>query len=344
MILPYINKTDIDKKFTLKRIIPFGLTVEVRKDDVIQSDTILATGTASESKEIIDVSTELSVKPHIAKNYLKCLNGERVSKGDIIAVKKKGVITKEKSIFAPCSGVVNLADIDSGILKLMDVAKETTLSAGVSGKVISVIKNSNVDILCRVNRIKVFKVFGRGVQGEMYILSNACKYEGKKKGDIEIGTNLKGSVVVLKSVFDLKFLRRLATVGVSGVILAGVTTKITNELSSDGLWGMTLCILDAYGKIDIVEQMGYLESNDGSLALIDIEDKELILTNFKDDEKETYSGFVKELENNDRLFLLNEENYGNYAYAVDIRSDKCKVRLHNGRFVEVTYDNVVIVA
>lgn len=345
MVLPYVSKKNVYKNFALKRSIPSGLRVNVQKDDDIQVDTILATGSTSEVKSILDVSTELKIKPKSAKTYLKCLNGERVSKGDILAIKKKSVVSKEKNILSPSSGVVNLSDIGSGILKLMGVAKETTLNAGISGKVISVIRNHNVDILCRVLKIKSFKVFGRDIQGEMYIIKDLEKYKGEEKTDIEVGTNLRNSIVVLETIPKMQFFRKLATVGVAGVVVGGATSEIIDELSSDGLWGMTLCVLDAYGNLDIDDElMRCFEDNDGFLALINRKKKDLILTNFEDADDDINPHFTKDIEIGDKLFLLSEKNYGTYAYAVDTDSQKCKVRLKTGRFIEVDYENIVIVA
>ena len=127
--------------------------------------------------------------------------------------------------------------------------------------------------------------------------------------------------------------------------MGGVKNELVKNLNSDGLWGMTLCITEAYGDKEIDSRlMNYFNMNDGSLSLIDKKKNEQILTNFEGEEEDTCYKLVKKIEVSDRLFLLDERNYGTYAYAADVSESKCKVRLETGRLVDVEYENLIIVA
>jgi len=342
MIIPYIKRKNFDEKFLLRRVVPNGLRVEVRKDDKVKVDTILATGAANEVRTIIDVSSKLKVDEEKVKRYIKCLNGERVSKGDLLAHKKKGVMSKERKVLAPSNGVVNLSNIDSGIIKFMGVAKEMTLNSGVNGKVVSIIRNSDVNILCHALRIKAFKIFGNSVQGEMYIVKVA--EEDEEKINIEIGSNLKGSIVLLDSCHSMKFFRKLATVGVSGVIQGGIRREIINELNKEGLWGMTLCVLGSYGEKSIDNNLlDHLMRNDGALTIINNDKKELVLTNFDKDQEHSYSRLVKRVEVGDRFFILDSRYYGMFSEAVEVNDSYCKVSLENGKMIKVDYANLAVI-
>lgn len=337
MIICCKNNKKVEKEYHFKRFVPKGLKVAVEKGDKVKKDTILASGQLALPKTRIDVSSELSVKPDDTKRYLKCLNGERVVKGDLLASKKGKIITKEKNIKAPCNGVISLSEIKNGILVILDVAKETTVNSGVNGNVASVIRNKYIDILCRVLKVKPFFIKGKSVQGELFYLE-------KEEANIEIGTNLRGGIVVIDFRPNTELLRRLALADVSGIIVGGMRSKLLSEMNSHGLWGMTVCAIEGFGNIAIGENLrSILSKNDNYLTLLDTKRAELILTKVKKSkESKTRNKLVREVKLKDRVQILDTRAWGEYGIVEEIHKYAVKVRADKKDIMEVSIHNLVL--
>lgn len=342
MFVPYKRDKVIDKEYHFRRNIPHGLRVGVERGDIVKRDVILASGEMSEEKARIDVSSLLEVKPPDTRKYLICLSGERVKRGDIVALRKKGVVSKEKSISVPCSGVVNLSEIDAGILKILGVAKETTINAGVEGKVISVIKNKQVDILCKVLRIRPFLGFGDDVQGELFFLNDPSVAGSMEESKVEIGANLKGEIIVLNFRPDFEFLRKLAMAGVIGLIMGGVSSSLLGNISSSGLWGVSVCVLEGFGDIDIDKDFSkVLKKNDGFLCLLDMKRQELVLSCTKSKiDSVPNKMLLKSLDTGDRVQIYGEKLWGAYGYVKEVTNEFVSVKCDKGKVIEVSANNL----
>ena len=350
MFLLYQNNKIISEKYILERQIPKGLDIEVVKDDKIKKDSVIASGEMFEEKERVDIAGELEVDADESYKYLKCINGEGINKGDLIAIKKKSMLRKEKEVFARVSGVINLSEINSGILKIYDVAKETTINAGVEGKVIRVIKDKEIGILCRVLKIIPFKIFGNTISGELFFLDNDKEEEVlDSNNNIEIGSNLKGSIIALKFNSSFKFLRKLAIYGVKGIITAGISLQILDNIKKDGLWGMSIFVLNCYGISEFDSNMlKYIKINDGSLCIIDKKNKELILTNTPD-KKESENivsnskTFLKNYDIGAKVFIINENYFGEYGVIEGMEQNNVKVKVNNGKIIEEVENNLILI-
>jgi hypothetical protein len=337
VIVPRKNNTIVEEEYHLKRDIPRGLKVEIKKAQKVKKDTIIASGEMACEKERIDISSLLGVKPQDSRKFISCLNGERVSRGDKLVHKRKSVMRKEKTIIAPISGIVNLEEIDAGILTIMDVAKEATVNSSVNGTVVSVIKNKQVDILCKVLRVYPFAIFGPNVQGELFYLD-------EKQDKIEIGENLKDSIIAFNFSPNVQLLRKLAMVGVSGIVVGGVNSNILANVNSSGLWGMTICIVEGIGNIPIDKKfLTFITKNDGYLCLLDSKEQVLIMTNAgessfgKDQVK-----LVKRIELNDRVQILGSNTRGEYGIVKEIGSEFIKVKTDRGKVLDIDLLNLVV--
>lgn len=73
--------------------LPFPGTVVARTGQKVSQGDVLAEARLPEKFQIFDVVNHLSIQPNRLDEYLKRLNGEKVSKGDVIA-QKPGLITR----------------------------------------------------------------------------------------------------------------------------------------------------------------------------------------------------------------------------------------------------------
>ncbi len=352
MIVPIRKNKNIDTKYYFKRDIPKGLKICVEKGDKIRKDTVLASGEMSEEKIRIDLVSSLKVEFSEAGKYLKCLNGERIKRGEILALKKKGVVQRERKLFAPTSGVVDLSEIDSGILKILSVATESTINAGIEGEVVSVIKNKHVNILSEVLEISAFECVGRDVQGELFFLDDDSvidlgkdefKVNNKNEDSdkIEVGENLNGGIVAMNFSPSEEFIRKLIISGVGGIITGGIDYKIKRMVSESDV---TICNLSGYGKIAIEKKtVGELKTNDGFLCSIDIKENNLLLTNVTKGSLSEALGLVRNLEIGDKVQILDTERWGEYAIVKEINRYKAVVRSKRGKRYNIHYNNLLLI-
>jgi hypothetical protein len=338
MFVPYKTNRYFEKKYHFIREIPAGLDITAQKGSMIERDSILASGEVPEEKDRIDAATELRCNPTQLKKYLQCLNGEMVERGSVLARRAHGVISKEKIVKAPRSGLVNLSEVSSGFIRIMGAGVETTIQSGVKGKIYSVLSSKYVDIETPVVKVKPYKIFGESVQGEMYLLSSDKQ---------AIGPNLSGGIVLCSfDRWDEVFLRSLALNGVVGVIVSSIDYSLLEQVKSAGFWGMTIIVIEGLGEIPYnPETLEIFEENDGYLSNVDHLKKEIILTNVFQSEKNGLQKFVKKLEVGNKVQVFSSTSWGSYGIVEEIVGETVKVytkhRLKN-ESIEVSAYNVVV--
>lgn len=338
MFIPCKINKQYSEQYLWKREVYPGLDIVVEKDKLVKRDTVLASGEAFEERVRIDISSLLEVKPADVKKYLQCLNGERVQKGDVLASKKGGVMAKDKSIIAPKGGVVNLSLVESGILRILGEARESTLSAGVDGKVKSIIQQKFIIISTDVLRVRASSTYGRTVQGELFYLSEL---------DTEnLEPNFTGGIIAIDFKIQLSVLRELALLGVRGIIVGGMDSDVLSVVDEDGLWGMTVCVTEGFGNIQIHRSLQTLFAyNDGRLILLDPKVDELILTKGSKKYLPEKQLLCRELKVGDSVQIFESEYFGLCGVVEAIMEEIIKVktaRWGQERLVTVNKDNIVI--
>lgn len=340
MFLSVKSNKIIEGEYHFGRGIPVGLKVSVEKDRCVREDSILATGDIFEEKARIDVFSILNMKSADVREYIECIHGERLQKGDILIRRKKGILGKEKVIFSPCSGVVDLSEIDRGIIKILGVAKETIIHSGVRGKVLGIIKDKQVIIATKVLRMKPFGIWGDNIQGDLFYLG--------KKGVIERKVDLKGSIVVTDDNLDMEDYKQIALAGVKGIISGGIERDILDQIILERYFGMSICILEGYGNFRLSKQYAtILERNDGHICQIDPSNKEIVLTNIEgiDDTFNKTQRLIKKVKVNDRVQAFDGDHWGMYGIVKSMDSEFVEINPEIqslDKTVSIHKDNLVL--
>jgi hypothetical protein len=335
LFVPFKNNKIIDEKYHFIRKIPKGLKMRVEKGGNVKGDSVLASGEVLEEKKKIDVARALGVKSSDAGRYLECLNGEMIVKGDLIARKRGKIMGKEKKVFATSSGVISLDEVDSGFVKVLGVAKEATIQAGIDGRVVSAIRNKHIDILTTVLRFKPFGIFGDTVQGEMYYIDQKEK----------IGPNLSKGIIICDFKVDAVYLRDLALSGVIGVVTGGIDFGLSHRIKSGDWWGLSIVVTEGFGNLRIGEDiLSVLKINDGYLCLIDSAKEEIVLTNVQEDKDIKNQTLVKPLEIGSKVCIFDSTLWGVYGEVQEIGGEYIKVYTKQDdkeKSVDVHIDNLI---
>lgn len=336
MIVPSKRNISFQKKHVLKREIPNGLNISIEKGKKIKEDTVIATGRTAMEKVRIDVREDLGIRD--VKSSVVCLHGERIQQGDPIARKKAVVLGKDRVIEAPMSGVVDLSSIDAGIVKILNAASETTIYSGVEGAVTSIIRDQRVLIETPVFKIDVANVFGESVQGELFYIDN------EHSEDIE--QDFSGGVVVPDFKVDKAYLRELALAGVEGIVLGGLDSSLLTSLSDEGLWGMTVCVTEGFGNIQIHDKtLQLIRRNDGRLCAVNSDDT-LILTCEADEALTNHDQILKTLSSGDSVQVFDSQYFGFYGIVESLDDTSVKVKVYRWgqeRIISVDPNNILYV-
>lgn len=322
MFIPYKRNIVFEKTYQFKRFIPGGVSVSIEKGSKVKEDTVLANGSAFGESLSIDVARELGIKQQETRKFIECLHGERIFENDTLAKKKSRVMGKEKVIYSPISGVVNLDYIDSGIIKILSAASETIIYAGTEGKVVSVIRDRHVVISTSALLVSAKHIFGESVQGELLFLNSENREQ--------IEQDFSGSIIVPDFQVDLEYLRSLAIAGAKGVILGGLDSSFKNELTPEGLWGMTIFITEGFGDIQINNVLSkLLAKNDGRISFIDSSGERIILTNTTGYEKRfEKQPFFKDISIGDEVQIFHSEYFHFYGIVDELEDDFVTVRIY----------------
>ncbi|MBU0975864.1 MAG: hypothetical protein ABIE03_00735 [Patescibacteria group bacterium] len=336
MISPIHKYKQIDRNYVFKRKFKKGLEVALSRDESVKRDAVLATGEVSGVKSRLDLASTLGVKSLDVQKYLLCIQGERINRGDAIAFRRSGVLKKEVRVQAPSSGIVSLTQIKEGILKILDFAKESTISVGVGGRVVSVIRNKYVSIRTEVVKVFPFEVLGRSIQGEILFV---------KDGRNEEVENLNGSIVIIESTnVDLGFLRNLEMNGAKGVILGGLPFSIYQDFRKKSSAYFTLCLLEGFGDLTINPKLiDLLRKNDGYLAQLDSRSNELFLTFTKGAETESDDRIVTRLRKKMTVKIFDDQFWGEYGQIQEILGEYAKVQIAKNRIVDINVNNLFVI-
>ncbi|MDD3647481.1 MAG: hypothetical protein PHS44_03205 [Candidatus Dojkabacteria bacterium] len=336
MICPILKYKSTEEDYIFKRKFNKSLDVVVSKDDIVKRDAIMATGEVAEVKSRVDLAAALKVKAKDVSKYVLCIQGERINRGDPVAYRRGRVMKREIRIQAPSSGVVNLNQIKEGILKILDFASESTVSVGVGGKIVSVIRNKHVSIKTKVMKIHPFEVLGRSVQGEIVFLKNENPSNS---------ISLSGSLVVVERPnIDISLLREIEMKGAKGVIIGGLSFNAYQKFRKIASSYFALCLMEGFGNLTINPKvLPLLKKNDGYMAELDSKNNELVLTYVQREVVEEKDKLVTRLRRKMLVKIVDDNFWGEYGQVMEIIGEYAKVQIAKNRIIDINVNNLFVI-
>lgn len=188
--------------------------VEVKPQDELGSYHLSA-GFAS-----VSLSDSLGVSKKGAEKYLQRKKGEKIFKGELLAL-KKGLFSK-KILISPTDGVIEEYDQISGDLRLRFLPKQLTLTSGVYG-IIEEVNNEIGEVVIRCLVDEIFAVFGSGREraGILEIVGNKSNVLTKQ----QLNPDMKGHILLTGALVYKEALHRAVEYGISGIITGGLNAR-----------------------------------------------------------------------------------------------------------------------
>jgi hypothetical protein len=265
------------KKFAIVRkwrILPAPGEVLAKKGDTVSYDTVVARTYIPGDVVTIPASYILKVEPWELPKVMLKREGEKVEKGEVIAISKSFFGLFKTECRAPTTGTVEYISDVSGMVAIREMPVPINKYAYISGKVIEVI--DNLGVIIETPAAMVQGIFGIGGErnGE---LMTVCE-PNEVVTEEHITQDCANKILVGGSLVTAEALRKASCVGVKGIIVGGIRKKdITDFLGYEiGVAitgheeiGLTCIITEGFGKMQMARRtFELLKSLEGKQASI----------------------------------------------------------------------------
>ncbi len=258
--------------------------VLVKVGDEIKPEDIVGEYQTSSGFTTIDLASRLKISPNEVPKYLKKQLGSTIYRGELLAQKENLLGLSKEIITAPSDGVMDLLDLQTGVLKLKFLSKKESVVSGVYGVVEGVDPARGV-ITVKTMAHLIFGMTGSGrdrsglirVLGDNELLVSSSHLKDESKGSLLVGGAM---------LFD-DALQKAVKLKVSGVITGGIDASLFKTIrggltdfkkpgSSDV--GISLLVTEGFGNAPIGPDIfELLKSYEGKFAMIDGNKARLIL-------------------------------------------------------------------
>ena len=269
----------LEEETTIRKVrrIPAEGEVSVEVGDVVEAETVLASGTVvNPEAEEVKVFVKLGVDPDQIERYMLKKEGDQVAKDEAIAIYRAFFGRFTRICRSPMDGFIEILLKKKGRVIVRGNPIPVEARAHVPGRIVEVIPGEGAVVEARGALVNgVFGVGGEA-RGELVL---AVGQPGEPLTTDVVGEGHRGKVLVGGSIATLDALRKAAKVGVRGVVTGGVDQKdLTDFLGREigvGVTGaedvgLTLIVTEGFGVYPMREEtFRLLGSHEGRLASID---------------------------------------------------------------------------
>jgi hypothetical protein len=250
-----------------------GDKVLIKTGDRVKSGTELIHKKGSSIKQSFFIPEQIDVELSKIQNFLNCIDGEFVNKGDVLAEKVVGGGLNVKKLISPAQGVVDLSRIESGYLDLLGEEKEILVKSNFKG------------IIEGVNPVEGIEIFSTAYALDLLSISDF-----RLKGDK--ARNLVGEFVILSEGKDL-LLRATESNYEDKIVFVGkyLHTELLHDLFEKGALfvltysmeyedfrkqGLPVGVIGGFGEIYSSKTiLDLIYSMNGKFAVVDYEESQI---------------------------------------------------------------------
>jgi hypothetical protein len=189
------------------------------------STVVLSAPSSMPRPLLLHVARELGLSAGAVRRHLTRPVGSQVTAGEAIASARRGLRTVQ--VTAPASG--RLADLDeqTGTVTIVPTADSIDVPALVHGIVIEVEASQRVAIATSGDRVAGTVLLGREVCGPLRVLTDRPDRELPPEA---VDERCRGAVVVAGLTVGSATLRRMASLGVAGVVVGSLSATSIQAL------------------------------------------------------------------------------------------------------------------
>lgn len=225
----------------------------VQKNSEVAPHHVLGTSTVSSGFSKISLAKKLGVSVKDAPKYLSKQIGQRIFKGELLAL-KKGIFGK-KVIISPTDCIIDSYSDKTGELQLKFLPKQMPMTAGVYG-IVDGIEPISGEVIIKTMATQVFGVYGSGKErsGFLHILATPGLIHPS-----QINADLSQKILLVNGLIFGEALRKCVGYGVNGIITGGInlsdyismigSLENRQKLGSD--IGISIIATEGFGSVGI---------------------------------------------------------------------------------------------
>lgn len=206
--------------------LPSGFTSKVVVKNKVTAGQIIAEKREELKDEIIYLAKDLKISP---KKITKTLNkklGDKIGKGELIAVKKGSLGIGGKKIISEFSGTITKIDEEKGEIWVRILAKSDNPEKILSpvDAVVDLCDNEKIVLKTEKPTILLESTSGKNVRGELFCLSREFVDDEDVKKDV-------GGKVIAGKMFEKAAVFKAIAIGALGIITTDINSTKFSELA-----------------------------------------------------------------------------------------------------------------
>lgn len=262
-------------------------SLNVRVGQQVSPEEIIGTCVTMAGFRTLNVATLLGISAKDIQKNLKVKMGQKIFKGELIAYKKKGLLSGEKIVTSPTDGIIDFLNEKSGELKISFLLKKHDLPAGVYGIVEKAdYERGQAIIRTQATRIHGAVGSGRPRDGILRFLSRKDELVNRDR----IRPEYDGEVLAGGSLFFKDTISSCISSGVSGIITGGINAEDFKGMIGGRLVfpqkiecdvGISVVVCEGFGSVAMGEDIfETLQQYEGKFVFIDGNNASVSLPSF----------------------------------------------------------------
>ncbi len=258
------------------RRLPLKGEVVVNAGDRVEPDTVVAETYLPGPVHNVNVSNSLAMAPEDVPECMRKQQNDTVEKGDMIA-ESKGIFGLFKSsVQSPVTGTVELVSEVTGQVLIREPSVPVQIKAYIDGRVTEVMAGEGVVV--ETVGACIQGIFGIGGEVHAPIRQIVESPDAGITGDM-IDEGCAGRIICGGSMISLDALRKLISVGASGVVVGGIRYHDIGDLLGYQIGvavtggeniGLTVVVTEGFGPLPMAERtfelIGSFDGRDASMS------------------------------------------------------------------------------
>ncbi|MBL7107682.1 MAG: hypothetical protein ISS38_00025 [Candidatus Cloacimonetes bacterium] len=351
MAQTYTPGLTISKNIILKkdRILPLKGNVVVKKDDKVKADDVVARTDLPGDVTSLNVGTKLGVQPSDVPGKMLKKLGDKIKKGEVIALSKAFFGLFKSKVISPFDGTIENISSITGQVLLREPPVPIEIKAFIDGIISKVYENEGVEIENKSAYVQGIFGIGGEITGEIKV---AVKFPKDALTPDLIDDSFQDKIIIGGSFVTFSAIQKALKVKAKGIVVGGIDDKDLKEFLGFDIGvaitghenkGITLVITEGFGSIKMAEKTfnllkdfeGYEASMHGKTQIrAGVMRPEIIIPiPFKQEELKVEEKEVTGLKIGSQIRIIREPNFGKICTVtalpenLEIVQSETKVRI-----------------
>ncbi|MEI6886751.1 MAG: hypothetical protein WCK31_00780, partial [bacterium] len=302
-------------------------------NDEIKIDTVIGTNSVSELLNEYDLSEILRVSIKETKKYLNVINGEVVSKGDLLAKRSTFASLGYYEVEADKAGIVELSKISEGKILILDHKKNIPIYPLANGKITKIIPCEYIEIETSTISFNLANtITANSAYGKFVFIS---------KANIE-SDDYRGNIVFINSPLTSELYDTIKDNNPLLVIFPSVDASFTiknKKLKFPYLsfWGYGSSVLLTASYRNLLTKMNSRIANYNKVTQsLDFPLTKNSIPSSTERNSEYTNCIIGE-----KIVTLNSENAFEEAVITEIFESECRVKYANKKTSDLSFDEIL---